>query len=164
MLLYHDACAILFYSNALSAFRFPDRFILDADSEPILISKENTKEDFFAGWDSKKAPINAVKHIAPLHVVAPGNLLITIATPPVEPSTLNEAQPLVEPEYIPEKETAPMPRRSSNTSAPVKPFAAKKGGLGAKKASKPINFEEAERLAKEEQEKKSMVRLYWLND
>ncbi|KAG8713014.1 ADP-ribosylation factor GTPase activating protein, ER-Golgi transport, partial [Ceratobasidium sp. 423] len=148
------------------AARFPQG--IHIEGAPTAMSSAapaaDAEDDFFASWDKPAAP--ATK--APATTAAPA------ARPPGIGNALSAAQVPLPPTPTATPPTAPAaPRtvtssslRSSSSTTSPKPgsgpkvsklgaskLGATKGGLGAKKAGAPIDFEAAEKKAREEEER-----------
>jgi ADP-ribosylation factor GTPase-activating protein 2/3 len=122
------------------AKKYPDRIVIEGEES---VKKEN---DFFSDWDSDMKPTTQ-------------SFVFTL------PATLEKEPQKVEPTHEPrrvEPESPPLdykPKRASLTQSAtvagshiLKPS---KKGLGAKKATKILNFDDIERKAKEEEEKRA---------
>lgn len=147
-------------------FRFPSG--IHIEGAPAMLSSapagEEAEEDFFSSWDKPAPPASTT----------PATTSAPVARPPGIGKPLNATQVPLPPTPTATPPAAPTtPRtvtssslRSSTLPAPSKPGAgtkvsklgasklgATKGGLGAKKAGAPIDFEAAERKAREEEER-----------
>ncbi|GAW09274.1 arf gtpase activator [Lentinula edodes] len=132
--------------------KFPQGIFVEGIETPVA-PKENTEDDFFESWSKPSTP----KPSAPSTP--------RISTPPILGRTPSPVTPASSSTSI----TAPAPRTTTssaaartgkigatrlNSAASIGSGPKKsKLGLGASKAAKPIDFEEAERKAREEAER-----------
>ncbi|OCH92825.1 ArfGap-domain-containing protein [Obba rivulosa] len=145
------------------ASKYPDRVVVDGTTEASTPAPRGDDDDFFSSWDkpaTPKSPAVASKPAGPPMIGRSASAAANGA--PAAPRTISSAS-------LRSSSAAPSSRSASTlgasrlnsssstvatstttTSAPKK---SKLGGLGAKKAAAPIDFEEAERRAVEEAER-----------
>ncbi|KZT22840.1 ArfGap-domain-containing protein [Neolentinus lepideus HHB14362 ss-1] len=139
------------------AARFPDRVFVEGMAdipEPATTQKDGDEDDFFSSWDKPKA--------------AAPQAASTTAKPPMLGRTSSPATRTVTSSSLRSNSTSSTSRPtklgasrlnsasstvSTTTPAASAPKKSKLGGLGAKKAAAPLDFEEAERKANEEAER-----------
>ncbi|KAF9517257.1 hypothetical protein BS47DRAFT_1483455 [Hydnum rufescens UP504] len=129
------------------AARFPHRIFVEGASEalpqssPALTPPSVEEEDFFSTWD-KSNPKPARASLAPTNVTAPPVIrTVTSASLRTTPSSSGT---------VSSHPTKPGSRLGATVASTTAPRTAK---LGAKRAGAAINFEEAERKAKAEEER-----------
>ncbi|KAJ3285623.1 ADP-ribosylation factor GTPase activating protein, ER-Golgi transport [Borealophlyctis nickersoniae] len=164
--------------------KYPGRIVIDESATGDDIAAEafeSKDDDFFSDWDKPKASPTVTPAAVPTPTRSPAPATIqtaprstpppTVSTPPIPAPSAAPAAPaasLAAPATVrtisaetaaaaslsaasaPEAVPTHMARPGSNILKPSKK------GLGAKKATKAINFEEAERRAKEEEERRKI--------
>ena len=128
--------------------RFPDRLFIDGvtNATPASAAAAAPEEDFFSSFDSsapKPKPVVATPAPAPIRPSGP--------TPTAAPRTTSSASLRSANNASPSSSSTSVPLSAARPGQKVSKLGASK--LGAKKANVTINFEEAERKAKEEEER-----------
>ncbi|KAI0691155.1 hypothetical protein C8T65DRAFT_587380 [Cerioporus squamosus] len=139
--------------------RHPDRIVVDGAEPPSApVAKGGDDDDFFSSWDKPATPKSPPTSSQP---IAPPVIGRSASAGTAAPRTISSAS-------LRSNSTTPGASRPAsklgasrlNSSTPSVTSAAasgpkksKLGGLGAKKAATPVNFEEAERKAAEEAER-----------
>lgn len=148
------------------ARRYPNRIVVDGEGEENGNAVAKNNDDFFSSWDKptaaptisapkpEPAPVPAP---APIYVSKPTN--VTAPAPAPAPSRAAPATIAVETAaaaalFTDNAVTTPVSLASTRSNSGANILKPVKKGLGAKKATKIVNFEEAERLAKEAEEKR----------
>ncbi|KND03480.1 ADP-ribosylation factor GTPase-activating protein [Spizellomyces punctatus DAOM BR117] len=146
------------------ARKYPNRIVVDGAVEgEVDTGSRRASDDFFSGWDvsAQQRPPQPVA-AAPQTVAAPTPQpaptpasITTTAAPRPAPATISvetaALASLSKPDDIKSPTATTLPGRATSGANILKPT---KKGLGAKKATKIINFEEAERQAREEEERR----------
>ncbi|KAI8822998.1 uncharacterized protein EV422DRAFT_522977 [Fimicolochytrium jonesii] len=151
------------------ARRYPNRVVVDpAEGEEGAAPTARRNSDFFSGWDdlpatgssqnstptltaASIAPPKAETSFTPLAVHTPTPVAAPVKVAQATISAETAAAASLSSASDPSRPVGAMqPTRTSSGANILRPT---KKGLGAKKATKIVNFEEAERLAKEEQER-----------
>ncbi|CDZ97483.1 Predicted GTPase-activating protein [Phaffia rhodozyma] len=134
--------------KAEDARRYPNSIHIDGlvDTSVATSSSAANADDFFSSFDSApvKPPVTSARPAGPTPIAAP--VVVRSTSTPTAPRTTSSASL---------RTSSAVPGRTASASSTTgsAPRAMKLGGskLGAKKAAAPINFEEAERKAKEEE-------------
>lgn len=131
---------------------------MEAASVTAATAADDGEDDFFSSWDRPKAstpnPVATFK-VAPPVVGRPASAPSTVSTPSATatPASSSPSSPL------PRTTTSAAAGRSKlgstrlGSSTTSTASSARPAKLGAKKAAAPINFDEAERRAREEEER-----------
>lgn len=142
--------------------RFPNGIHIEGSETPTALPKEETEDDFFESWSKPATPKTSAPGtprtctppaVGRAQTSTSSNGSTSTASPPAPstsaPRTITSSSVTARPSRI-----GGTARLNSGSTASLTSAAPKKSklGLGAAKA-KPVNFEEAERKAKEEEER-----------
>ncbi|KAJ3018568.1 ADP-ribosylation factor GTPase activating protein, ER-Golgi transport [Thoreauomyces humboldtii] len=146
------------------ARKYPNRVVIDSADGGEVSSTPAKSNDFFSDWDdvhpiptpttsqpAAPAP-RPVQAPAPAPAPAPTPAPVRVAPVMISNETAAAASLFVKDDASGLSGTA-TPQAASRTSSSSNIIRPTKKGLGAKKATKIVNFDEAERLAREQQEK-----------
>lgn len=111
--------------------KYPDRIVIEQTEET---TSQEPQQDFFSSWENKK---NESLNNSPFNS--------NVSTPKSQSSSSLNTMSTA---------PAPIPMKLGGNRAPGSMLKSNKKSLGAKKATKGINFEEMSRRAKEEEEKR----------
>jgi len=153
--------------QSTSRIRFPDRVVVDGATEASTpVPQGGDDDDFFSSWNKPATPkspaVAAPKPVAPPIIgrsasasansesaprtISSSSLRPSSATPGSRPTSKLGASRL-------NSSSSTTTTTSTATTGASAPKKSKLGGLGAKKAAAPIDFEEAERRAAAEAER-----------
>nr|VWO93931.1 DNA polymerase (EC [Ganoderma boninense] len=140
------------------ATKYPEKVVVEGAESVATPAAEGGEDDFFSSWDKpavKSSPAASSKPASPPVIgkaASLGNALRTVSSASLR-STSTSSLASSRPASKLGASRLNSSASSITSSASPAPKRSKLGGLGAKKAAAPVNFEEAERKAAEEAER-----------